>query len=262
MPSAIEIKGLTFNYNKKNLLKNINLNINEGEFYSIIGPNGAGKTTLLRLILGLIKVSKGTIKVFGQEVNKNNIFKIRRVIGYVPQYVSIDKKFPTTVKEVISIGRISLKNTFERWMKEDENIINYVMKMLNIENLSTRLIGELSGGELQKVLIALSLSKKPKILLLDEPTSNLDPKSQNEILDIIESIYSVKNITTIFVTHLLSHIPLSCRKIALLKEAEIFYDGFIEDSIGLLPKLYDYPVDINIIKGKIHIHVGKEKIHL
>ncbi len=254
----VEIKNVSVFYKHKSALNNISLDIEENSFVSVIGPNGSGKTTLLRTINGLTRVSKGEIYVFTEKLNSKNVVKIRKDIGYVPQQYNIDANLPILVEDVISIGRYGKIGLFKKLSLKDKEIIEEVITLLKIKHLLKKPVGHISGGEYQKVSIARALVQQPKILLLDEPTSNLDPKSQFELLQLIKNIYLRKHITTIFVTHILSHIPDCCNKVVLLKNGEVVSVGepnevLKEETLSLL---YECSVQIELINNKRHFHIG------
>jgi len=233
MSFAISIENLRASYKNKIVLKEIILNIEEGSFLTILGPNGAGKTTLIHTILGIKRIDSGTIKIFGEKLNWRNIRKLRRKIGYVPQNIFIDPKFPISVYEIVLTGRIGLR-FLKGLKKEDRKIAEWAMKRAGIIDLKDRPIGHLSGGELRKVFIARALCQKPEILLLDEPTSHLDPSSQKELINLLEELYLENKITTVFVTHQIPHIPESCKEVIFMKEGSIVFRGKKEEGLEIL----------------------------
>ncbi len=253
MKQFIEIANVTVSYRENIALKNISLNMEEGDFISVIGPNGAGKTTLLTVINGLGKILSGSVKVFGTSLITSNINKIRTKIGYVSQHLNIDPRFPISVREVVKIGRFGKIGLFNHISHKDEEIVDSAMELVGISKLAQRPIGHLSAGEQQKVEIARALAQQPEIMLLDEPTSNLDPKSQTDLIKLIDRIYKEKKLTTVFVTHILSHIPTSCNKVVLMKRGKIIWFGGIKTALNeeLLSDLYDCPIEITNKRGRI-----------
>jgi zinc transport system ATP-binding protein len=201
MSPIIEIKNVTFSFNTKkaektneNVLENVNLKIYENEFIGIVGPNGGGKTTLVKLVLSLLKPNSGQISIFNKSASSQ-----KTKIGYVPQFLSFSKDFPIKVRDVILMGSKSLKNYFFSYSKEDLLKANEIIDFLKIRNLENNLIGTLSGGELQKTLIARALISNAKILILDEPSSSTDPSISKDIFDLLKKLN--KNITIIVVSH-------------------------------------------------------------
>ncbi|MDI6840779.1 MAG: ABC transporter ATP-binding protein [bacterium] len=255
MNNVIEIKDLTVSYRENVALKSISLDIKKGTFISVIGPNGAGKTTLLTAINGLGKILSGTVKIFGRAITPYNVSYIRKKIGYMPQKLAIDPRFPISVEDTIKIGRFGRVGIFRKLSYRDKEIVQSAMKVAGIENLAKRPIGHLSGGEGQKVALARVLAQEPEIMLLDEPTANLDPKSQSEIINVLDKIYEKQKITIIFVTHILSHIPSSCKEAVLMKKGSIIWNGEVGMiNKELLSNLYDYPVT-NVVDAGQEIRI-------
>jgi ABC-type Mn2+/Zn2+ transport system ATPase subunit len=237
----IELDDITVSYRENVALKNITLNMERGNFLSVIGPNGAGKTTLLTAINGLGTILSGSVTIFGKRVTSQT----RQKIGYVPQNVAIDPRSPISVHDVVMIGRLSRIGLFHHPTSVDREIVDSTMKLVGIDNFSKRPIGHLSSGEQQKVSLARALAQEPEILLLDEPTSSLDPRSQMEIIQLIDRIHEDKALTVVFVTHILSHIPNACKEAVLMKKGKITWSGPIIEAMDeeRLADLYDCPIE-------------------
>ena len=180
---AIEITNLNFSFDKLSILENINMTIEQGDFAGLVGPNGGGKTTLLKLILGLYKAQSGQISIFGQALKKQ-----RKLIGYVPQYADFNSDFPISVQDTVLQGRLGVSSFFASYSKRDKQIALNVMQETEIFDLADRSIQSLSGGQMQRVLVARALASQPKILLLDEPTANIDLRAEKDIFDLFKSI--------------------------------------------------------------------------
>ncbi len=217
MTSAISVSNLYLKKNNLNILNNINIDIEEHECVAIAGHNGAGKTTLLKVINNLIPVKKGTVKIFNKPFNN----KIKKDIGYIPQTNYFETFLPISVREAISVGIYAKNGIFKKLSEEDKENIIEISKKLKIENLLNKPIGQLSGGQTQKVSIARVIAQNAKILLMDEPLTNLDKSSQEDILNIIDFLHKEKNLTMIIVTHNLQQIPKSCNKIITMNNGEI-----------------------------------------
>lgn len=245
MTREIEIENATVSYRENIALKNISVYIERGSFVAVVGPNGAGKTTLLTLINGLGRLQSGTVNIFGLRVTNKNINHIRKDIGYVPQHIHIDPRMPISVYDVVMLGRYGKIGLFRHPGKDDYNIVDAVCERVGITHLKDKPIGHLSGGEQQKVSLARALVQRPKILLLDEPTANLDPRAQHEMIELIEWIYIQNKLTIIFVTHILSHLPHVCSDAILLKNGRIIVSGSIDSVLTKkwLSDLYDYTVE-------------------
>jgi len=219
--SLIDIKNLSLGYDGNIVLKNINLKIEENAFLCVVGPNGSGKSTLIKGILGLIKPISGTITF-------NNLKQ--NFIGYMPQETKVDSNFPASVLEIVLSGTLNKKKMSLFYTKEDKKLAIKNLKILGIENLKNKHFSELSGGQRQKVLLARSLCATSKLLILDEPSNNLDSKSKKNLYDILKNLNKNYNITIIMITHDLDHNNLIGNKILSLREDDIFY-GTTEDFI-------------------------------
>jgi len=212
--NALEIKNLFFKYENSWVLENVNITLKEKEFLAIIGPNGGGKTTLLKLILGFLTPTKGEILIFNSPP-----IKMRKIIGYVPQHTNFSLDIPINVLDIVMQGRLE-KNKFF-FSKEDKKIALNNLEKLGILHLKDKKISNLSGGERQKVLIARALSTNPKILIMDEPTSAIDPTGQKEILDLIEKL----DLTRIVVSHDLKILLRKVDKIAYINKKAVIHSG-------------------------------------
>ncbi len=192
--NVIEVSNLFFSYEKQKVLENINFKIEKNDFLTIIGPNGGGKSTLLKLILGINKFQEGYIKVF----EKNHLEQIHR-IGYVPQNTNININFPITVIEVVMMGQNRLGKRLFGYKKEEIKRAYEVLKKVNMQGLENNTISNLSGGQRQRVLIARALFSNPDMLLLDEPTSNIDINGCEQIYATLKELN--KDIPIIVVSH-------------------------------------------------------------
>jgi zinc transport system ATP-binding protein len=197
--SIIEIKQVSYRYEKDTVLENINLAIPNGSFLAIVGPNGSGKSTLLKLILGLLKPQKGEIRLFGLEMSK---FKDWQQIGYVSQKAnSFNTGFPATVFEVVSSGLTKKLGLFRFFKKEDSQKVYDALESVDMRKFSNRNIGELSGGQQQRVFIARALVSEPKLLILDEPTVGVDAENVNAFYQMLADLNKKRGITLLLVTH-------------------------------------------------------------
>ena len=212
MLKIVEIENLTVQYPDIKALDNISFQVNQGDFLGIIGPNGAGKSTLFDAMLGLNTKYKGTIKFFGQNIRKSKDYL--KEIGYVPQKPIFEKNFPVTVTDVIRMG---LGN------ETDENKIDEILQQLWIHELRNRRIGELSGGQLQRVFIAKALITNPKILILDEPVTGIDQQSINLFYSILRELNSKQKITIIWSSHDLDAVNQLANHVACLNRTLFFH---------------------------------------
>lgn len=195
----IEIKGVTYRYERDVVLDDINLSIPEGSFTAIVGPNGSGKSTLLKLILGLLKLQKGQITIFGEDINR---FKGWENIGYVSQKAnSFNTGFPATVFEVVASGLTKKLGLFRFMKKDDKDKVLQALEAVGMDHFKIRNIGELSGGQQQRVFIARALVSSPQLLILDEPTVGVDAHNVNAFYQMLEDLNKNRHITLLLVTH-------------------------------------------------------------
>lgn len=196
--------GGTFGYHKNHILfESVNFMINEGEILTILGPNGVGKTTFLKCMMGFLKWDRGETIIESKSFSAMKTADIWKKISYVPQAKT--PLFPYSVMEMVLMGRNPHMGVLSMPSDEDIELCDWAMKELNITKLKEKIISELSGGELQLVLIARALVSEPDILILDEPESNLDIKNQLVILEMIQKLAETKNITCIINTHYPEH---------------------------------------------------------
>ena len=182
------------------ILRGVNLEIPRGESVALIGPNGSGKTTLLRTILGLQKIDRGEIRLFGEP----NIRKVRRRVGYVPQKISLDRGFILSVREFLALRLPKTKQWFWQKHSTTDKIVASTMHEIGVEQLLDRPIAQLSGGQLQRVLIAFSLLENPDLLLLDEPTAGVDTPGEASFYELISQVQKKHGLTVVLVSHDLS----------------------------------------------------------
>ena len=214
--SIVEINNLTVKYPDVKALDNVSFTVNQGDFLGIIGPNGAGKSTLFDVMLNLNTKYQGTLKFFGEDIRKSK--KYLNEIGYVPQKPIFEKNFPATVNDVVRMG---LRK------ESDENKIDKILQQLWIHELSNRRIGELSGGQLQRVFIAKALVNNPKILILDEPVTGIDQQSIELFYSILRELNSKQKITIIWSSHDLDAVNKLANHVACLNRT-LFFHGMSE----------------------------------
>lgn len=234
---AVHIENLSVYYGRTDALKDIDLDVNEGEYLGIIGPNGGGKSTLLKTILGLVQPSSGKVEVFGEVPGGG-----RAAVGYVPQFASVDKRFPVTLLEVVLMGRLKKGVTpFFAYTKEDVRAAGELIERVGIGALAKRRLSDLSGGEFQKMLIARALAVNPKLLLLDEPTASVDASSREQIYALLSELN--QTMTIILVTHDLLAVSSQVRRLACLN-GHLVYHGGPEMTENVVNSLYGCPVDL------------------
>lgn len=229
----IELKSVETIYEGERIpvIKDIDLTIYEGEFICVIGPNGSGKTTLLETINGILPYTGGTGKVFDKNLEKFGSI-IRKDIGYVIQNIDIDPLSPFLSKDVVLSGRTGKIGLFRFTTKEDWGIVWESMAQVGMIDFAKRPVGKLSGGELQKLLLARALAQKPRILLLDEPLSNLDVISRRQMETVLNRIHEKERTTIIMVSHDLHFIPSQCNRVIVLKKGTIVMDADKKKVLG------------------------------
>jgi zinc/manganese transport system ATP-binding protein len=224
--NIIELKKIETIYEGERIpvIRDINLTVKPGEFIAIIGPNGAGKTTLLETINGLLGYTAGKGFVFGKEISKNKT-EIRKEIGYVIQNFEMDPLAPFLCKDIVMSGRTGKIGMFRFASKRDWEAVWYSTGLVGMIDFANRPIGKLSGGEFQKILLARALAQEPKLLLLDEPFSNLDFSARRQIEILLNRIHEQKQMTMVMVSHDLSFVPSRCARVIVLDQGEIIMDG-------------------------------------
>ena len=234
---ALAITSLTVHYGEHEAISQISLIVEQGMYLGIIGPNGGGKSTLLKAILGLIPATQGSVRVFGRSPADAH-----GLIGYVPQVAEMDRTFPITVREAVLTARISSAiRPFFRYSLADRAIADSLVERVGLTDIAGNPLTDLSGGEFQKVLIARALAGQPRLLLLDEPTANVDATARSQIYQLLHDLHA--DMTIILVTHdmlaISSHIDsLACLNRQLVYHGEPQLD---QETVG---RLYGCPVDL------------------
>jgi len=246
-----DVKNLNFNIREQKILTDISFEIFNGEYVAIIGPNGGGKTTLIRMLLGLDKPTSGKIKIFSKEIKR---FQDWHKIGYVPQRASlVDSSFPATVLDIVNMGRIAKRKLFSSATKEDRDAVEDAMKKMDICDLKQKMVGTLSGGQRQRVMIARALASKPEVLILDEPNTGVDAKSQRNFYKLLSKLNKEEGITIIFITHDIGVIADDIgRLFTINQKAIICNDPKKAMSCEDMSKLYG--IDAHLIHNHRHEH--------
>ena len=245
----VHLEDLWVHYDGISVLEGIDLSVEKEDFLGIIGPNGGGKTTLLKVILGLVKPSRGIARILDGEPHKG-----RNSIGYVPQHNLFDRDFPISVGEVVLMGRYGSAGLMKRYNSGDVNVAESALRTVGMLNHKNRQIGNLSGGEQQRVLIARALASEPKLLLLDEPVASVDSAMQTELYELLESLKN--QMAIVMVSHDISAVSIYVDKIACLNR-RLFYHGSKEISEETLEATYQCPVQM-IAHGTVPHRVLKE----
>jgi len=215
--NIISTEKLTFCYNGIEVLRNISFAVQKGTYLGIAGPNGSGKSTLIKNILGILQPRQGNIYLFGQPLAA---FRQWNKIGYLPQRLAVlNTHFPGTVREIVQLGASSKRNSQD---------IKQVLQMMDIEHLSSRLIGELSYGEQQRTMLARALASKPELLIFDEPTTALDPQTRDNFYQLTRDLNLRQGTTIILVTHDTGVLGIYARHLLYL-DKKVIFSGTFED---------------------------------
>jgi zinc transport system ATP-binding protein len=233
----LEVRDLTFGYGSEVVLERVNLPIYPRDYLAIIGPNGGGKTTLVKLMLGLLQPWSGQIahRVPTQGGRRRGKF------GYVPQFSTFDRGFPLRVEEVVRMGRLGARGLLSPYTREDRRAVGATLDRLRLAGLSRASIRELSGGQLQRVLIARAVVSDPAILFLDEPTASIDAESREVLRGLLDEIN--EHIPVVVVTHDVTAIAPRIRHVACVNR-RLDYHGQGEMTHAALEESYGCPVEL------------------
>lgn len=210
MTPVIELQDVSYAYDiGPPALEHVSLTVAEGEFLGLVGPNGGGKSTLLRLVLGLLQPASGAVRVAGASPQES-----RRVIGYVPQYARFGREFPISVEDTVLLGRLGTTGLLGGYRVADREAARLAMTQTEVLDLRRRPLGSLSGGQLQRVLVARALACDPRILILDEPTANIDMRAETDIFDLFKALN--QRMTIVVVSHDIGFISRYVTRVACL----------------------------------------------
>ncbi len=219
--AQVVVKNVWFAYDKKPVLKDINLIVQAGDFLALLGPNGAGKTTLLKIMLGLLRPTAGEVFLFGTEIHA---FKKWELIGYVPQTAThFDPLFPATVWEVVAMALLAKKKPWARFKEGKKEGVLAALRVVGMEERKHEPISRLSSGQQQRVFIARALVNQPRILFLDEPTTGIDAETHEQFYNLLHYLNLEKKITIILVTHDIGIVNRHVNKVACLQENLIYH---------------------------------------
>lgn len=234
------------------------LSILPGQLVNIIGTNGAGKTTLLKILCGLLKPSSGTV-LFDEipilSLSRWKRTNIKKQIGYIPQSAEYNSQLPFTVREVVAMGRTSVKPLMTRINKTDYEYVDQWIDKVGLSDYRNRTFRTLSGGEQQKALIARAMVQNPKILMLDEPTSNLDFHWKIKICRFVQELQTQMNLTVLMISHEITSIPLDADRTVLLHDGKVLADGGSQQVLTseIIRQVYQCKIKIIEIEGNKYI---------
>lgn len=223
MPAAVLVKHLWVGYGRQPVLRHLSFEVPAGAFFIIIGPNSSGKTTLLRTLAGAVKPQQGQVEIWGGPVERFSKKALARLVAVVPQRVPTN--IPFTVQEVVLMGRSPHLGWLGLDRPSDLELAREAMALTKVTNLAHRPLPQLSGGELQRVIIARAICQQPRLLLLDEPTAALDPAHQVNLMDLMTQLQQELGLTVIMVSHDLNLAAMYGEQLLLLKEGEALQTG-------------------------------------
>jgi zinc transport system ATP-binding protein len=220
--TIVDISRLDFSYGTTPALKQVSIQIARGSTIGLIGPNGGGKTTLVKLLIGLLEPASGSITIDGR--TPRQAVRFANLIGYLPQNPSRPDRFPLNVRQAVRLGLAGKTGLCRSYAADDLQFVEYLLERTEIKDLADRPIGQLSGGQLQRVFIARALSVKPKILLLDEPTTGVDRRNQQRFIEFLQELKKELGLTVIMVTHDLRAVSAIADRIACLNLTLHYHD--------------------------------------
>lgn len=232
--NVVSIKNMSYKIRDNYILEDITLSIKNNDFLAIIGPNGGGKSTLLKIIMGLLKPENGTVSVFNTTPEE-----ARGKIGYLPQITHLESDFPINVFETVMMGRYN--GIFKDYTDKDEKYVMESLEAVKMADFKDKQIGNLSGGEMQRVLIARALSRRPKLLLLDEPTASIDPEMQGLFYELLKKIR--KEMVVVLVSHDVGVVSSYVESIACLN-GRLFSHGPVETASKGIKEAYNFKLDL------------------
>ena len=242
-PKVMSVEHVWAGYEHEPVLEDINLSVYERDFIGLVGPNGGGKTTLIKVLLGLIAPSQGRVRIMNRPVMEG-----RRHIGYVPQVFEFDRDFPISVWDVTRMGRVGRRGLLRRYSSEDDALVAEALRQVDMLDLQSSSIGELSGGQRQRAFIARALATQPQILLLDEPTSSIDPQGRTSIYELLHRLN--QRITILMVSHDIGAISTHAKTVGCLNR-RLAYQGQQHITGEMLELGYQCPIDL-IAQGVPH----------
>lgn len=242
----LNINHLSVAYGSKTILQDVSLNSQAGEILAVIGPNGAGKSTLIKAASGVLPAKSGAITVSGKDITKLSASERARMIAVVPQAKSLPSAY--TVFQSVLLGRTPYLGWLGHPKKNDQNCVMDALEVTHTTSLADRRIGELSGGEQQRVLLARAIAQQTPVLLLDEPTTHLDLRHQSSFLNLIRKLATKQNLAVVMVVHDLNLGSLYADKIALFKDGQIFAQGMPEDVLNETNLMRVYQIPVHIMK--------------
>lgn len=220
--SFVQIQHLDFAYGEQLVLKHIDLSVERGSTVGVIGPNGGGKTTLVKLLLGMVGPTRGTVLIDG--MRPRDASRRGDMIGYLPQNPRVPAAFPMDVRQVTRLGLVGKTGMLRPYAKDDLAFVDHLIERVGLSDLAGQPVGSLSGGQLQRVVIARALAPRPKLLLLDEPTTGIDTSGQQRFVEFLEQLKQELGLTVVLVSHDLRSVAAVSDRIACLNVTLHYHD--------------------------------------
>lgn len=244
MTNAVDLHDISVSFRGLPVLQNVSLTVSEQDFLGLIGPNGAGKTVLLNVMLGLVKPDSGTVSIFGREPSA-----ARGLVAHVPQHGRFDFDYPIKVIDVVLMGRLGRARMFRRWNAEDRRRAHQALERVGLDASAERQIGRLSGGQLQRTLIARALAGDARLLLFDEPTASLDSRVVPEVYELIAEL--ARERAVVLVSHDIAILPRYVKSVACLNQT-LHHHPSNEITSEMIESAYGCPVDM-----LVHTHTHR-----
>ena len=222
MDPIVDIARLDFAYGQQLVLKHVDLAVAAGSTLGLIGPNGGGKTTLIKLLLGLVTPTRGSVTIAG--LSPRDAVRRGDVVGYLPQNPRVPENFPITVRQLARLGLVGKTRMFRSAPREDLAFVDELLARVGVRELADEPVGRLSGGQLQRALFARALAARPKLLLLDEPTTGIDRSGQQRFIEFLQALKGELNLTVVFVSHDLRAVSAIADRIACLNVTLHYHD--------------------------------------
>ncbi len=237
LETILSVRNVSFRYAASPVLTEVSFDADRGDYIGLVGPNGSGKSTLIRAVLGLLAARGQDIRLFGIPVSGFHDWK---KIGYLPQRIGqFNLQFPATLQEIVSLGMLSSRPAFpKRRPAGEEQAVMQALDLLGIADLRKKMIGELSGGQQQRAFIARALVNSPELLILDEPTTALDPDTRERFYELLDSLNRSQKTTIILITHDIGSIGRYANRLLYLDKRVVFYGGF--DDFCHSPEMSSY----------------------
>lgn len=251
VPAVLEFNEVWFSYDDQTAVQDITFSVTKGEFMAVLGPNGSGKTTLLRLALGLVKPSRGTVRLFGKDPRS---FDGWSKVGYVPQRVeAVQNRFPATAREVVEYGMYRGFDPFRMFRRSSKKDVERTLETVGIPELADRRVADMSVGQQQRMLIARALIREPELLFMDEPVAGIDAAGQEAFHALVRRLNAEMGMTIMLISHDIGAVMREATTCACINREIVFHGGVHDIRSSDLSKLYGFPVDI-LLHDPHHTH--------